>query len=302
MSDGKSDGNDLGFLERHEFLLRRLHSLSGLVPVGAYMCVHLLTNSLGAFGAAPFQKAVYQIHSLGPVLPFVEWTFIFIPLLFHAIYGIVIVRTGQPNSGAYRYGGNFRYTLQRATGIIAFFFIFAHVFHMHGWIHADWWHNMIAPLGGGMFKPYSASSSAAEAMRINVAVPILYAVGILSCVFHLANGIWTAGITWGVWTTPSAQTRAGYVCTFFGVLLGLVGMQALFAFSVQMDIKKAIAEEKAQFEGRVAVGDVDAKSEKYGPNVHSDSNQESASAEADTKSPSDSAQTAPRGVLNFVGD
>ena len=34
-----------GFLARNEFLLRRLHSLSGLIPVGAYMVVHLLTNA-----------------------------------------------------------------------------------------------------------------------------------------------------------------------------------------------------------------------------------------------------------------
>ncbi len=33
----------------------------------------------------------------------------------------------------------------------------------------------------------------------------LYSVGVLSCVFHLANGIWTFGITWGLWITPEAQ-------------------------------------------------------------------------------------------------
>ena len=26
-------------------------------------------------------------------------------------------------------------------------------------------------------------------------VPVLYTVGVLSCVFHLANGVWTMGIT-----------------------------------------------------------------------------------------------------------
>ena len=54
-------------------------------------------------------------------------------------------------------------------------------------------------------------------------VPFLYAIGVLSCVFHLANGIWTMGITWGVWISPAAQ-RANVVCAVFGVGLAAVGM------------------------------------------------------------------------------
>ena len=72
----------MNFFQQHEFLIRRIHSLSGLIPVGAYMCVHLLTNSLTGWGVEPFQNAVYQIHSLGPLLPLVEWGFIFLPILF----------------------------------------------------------------------------------------------------------------------------------------------------------------------------------------------------------------------------
>ncbi|HRX77514.1 MAG TPA: succinate dehydrogenase, partial [Pirellulaceae bacterium] len=77
------------FLARHEFLIRRLHSLSGLIPVGAYMCIHLLTNASTLDSSATFQRAVYQIHSLGSILPLVEWVFIFIPILFHGIIGVV---------------------------------------------------------------------------------------------------------------------------------------------------------------------------------------------------------------------
>ena len=78
-------------------LLRRLHSLSGVIPVGAYMVVHLLTNSTILDSALTFQKNVYTIHSLGQILPLVEWVFIFIPLLFHAIFGVVIIRGGLPS-------------------------------------------------------------------------------------------------------------------------------------------------------------------------------------------------------------
>ncbi len=222
------------FLVRHEFLLRRLHSLSGLVPVGAYMCVHLLTNASIWNGAATFQNAVHQIHSLGPVLPIVEWVFIFLPILFHGIYGLVIIREAQPNSGTYPLVGNIRYTLQRATGMIAFLFIAWHVFHMHGWIHSEAWREFVTPWGA-QFAPYNAASTAAAAIQQSTMVTLLYAIGIAACVFHLANGIWTMGITWGLWTTPAAQRRANYVATAIGVGVFAIGMAAWSGFAFKID-------------------------------------------------------------------
>ena len=94
------------------------------------MCVHLLTNASVLNSVPTFQNAVFNIHSLGKVLPIVEWVFIFIPILFHAIFGVIIIRGGLPNHSTYRLGGNFRYSLQRASGMIAFAFIMWHVFHM----------------------------------------------------------------------------------------------------------------------------------------------------------------------------
>ncbi len=228
------------FLARHEFLIRRLHSLSGLIPVGAYMVVHLLVNASVLESPATFQKNVYQIHSLGSLLPLVEWTFIFIPILFHAIIGVVIVMGGIPNTGNYPYAANRRYTLQRVTGMIAFFFIAIHVFHMHGWFHADiWLEKVVRPLGGAEFHPYAAASSAGLALQ-NYVMVVIYLIGVLACVFHLANGIWTMGITWGVWISPKAQRRASNVCAVFGVLLAIVGVGALFGMRAEGSGEKLI--------------------------------------------------------------
>jgi succinate dehydrogenase cytochrome b subunit len=219
------------FFYRHQFLLLRLHSLSGLIPVGAYMVVHLLTNASVLAGAQTFQEQVDKIHALGPLLWIVEWTFIFLPLLFHAGMGVVIVRTGISNTANYPLPGNIRYTLQRATAWIALFFILYHVFQMHGWFHNHWWLDRVAkPLGGAQFDADAATSSTAVALGSAV-VQALYAVGVLSCVYHLANGLWTMGITWGIWTTPAAQRRANYVCAAFGLLLAVVSMGALFGMA-----------------------------------------------------------------------
>jgi succinate dehydrogenase / fumarate reductase, cytochrome b subunit len=257
------------FLERHEFLLRRLHSLSGIVPVGAYMVIHLLTNASVLDGAATFQRRVYAIHSLGIVLPLVEWTFIFLPLIYHAVYGVLITRGALPNSSTYKYTSNVRYTLQRATGMIAFVFIFWHVFHMHGWIHAEWWEKGVAqPLYGAIFRPYNAASTAAEAMQLSLIVPILYAIGVLACVFHLANGIWTFGITWGMWVTPAAQRWATTACLVFGLLLAAVSMGALGGFAFGVDPEEAREVENRMYEKQFAAEIEAAKEQgKSDPNV-----------------------------------
>lgn len=245
---------DSTFLGRHEFLLRRLHSLSGIVPVGVYMVIHLLTNSTIVQSPGTFQLQVYTIHGL-PMLPVIEWVFIFIPLLFHAIYGVLIIRGALPNHSTYRYSNNVRYTLQRATGMIAFVFIVWHVFHMHGWIHAAWWENAIRGFGG-MFKPFNAASTGAEAIQGNILYPILYVIGLLACVFHLSNGIWTFGITWGLWTSTTAQNRAAKVCDAFGVALAIVGLTAVWGFSTT-DPEKARVVEERMLKSRIEAGELD---------------------------------------------
>lgn len=205
------------FLERHQFLLYRLFSLAGLVPVGAFLTVHLLTNASVLGGAASFQSRVDLIHSLGPLLPAVEWLFIFLPMIFHAVMGFVIIANGMPNVGSYNYMGNVRYTLQRATAMIAFAFIMWHIIQLH-------W--MGAPLGGGQFDPHHAASSAAVALRPLV-ITLFYAIGIIATVYHFANGLWSLGITWGLWTSPAAMRRANWFSLIVGLGLGGAGLGAL---------------------------------------------------------------------------
>lgn len=280
------------FLARNEFFIRRLFSLCGLVPVGAYMCVHLVTNASLSGGAAPFQKAVYQIHSLGPLLPVVEWLFIFLPILFHAILGVVIIRGGMPNSSTYQYGSNIRYTLQRATGLIAFLFIFLHVFHLHGWIHFDWFLEGFAkPRGGAQFAPYNASSTLASAFQKNWLIPVGYGLGVASCVFHLANGIWSFGVRWGIWVSPAAMRRAGLACTGFGLLLGAVSLGALSA-PLRIDPAEARRVEDEMYEARLASHDVEPTPHKRADGGHGASPQPQADASnKDADAPADSTKS-----------
>ena len=54
-----------------------------------------------------------------------------------------------------------------------------------------------------------------------------YVVGVVVSVYHLGNGLWTAGSTWGVWTSPAARRGANYPCAAVGLALLVVGLGAL---------------------------------------------------------------------------
>jgi len=276
------DAASPSFLARHEFLIRRLFSLCGLVPVGAYMVVHLVTNSLLLVGPASFQKAVYQIHSLGPALVVVEWAFIFLPILFHAVLGVVIIRGGLPNTSNYPYASNVRYTIQRATGLIAFLFILGHVAHLHGWFHFEPWKSMITNLGGAQFRPYNAASTLSTAMQSSLLAKAFYAIGVLSCVFHLSNGIWSAGIRWGAWTSPAAMRRATIACTGFGVVLSSVAIGAWLA-PLLTDSNAAIKIENDMYESRLESHDVLENEDKRSKQAKPDQgNQQAAAAKSES--------------------
>jgi succinate dehydrogenase / fumarate reductase, cytochrome b subunit len=247
-----------GFFDRHYHLLRRLHSLSGVVPIGVFLIPHLTTNSSivwGNFlnaskyqgleadgagvapGVATFQHEVDFIHDL-PALIFIELFVLWIPILFHAVLGVYFARSGRPNVDRYAYQGNIRYSLQRLTGYIAFLFIVLHVLSLRFGIE----------FGGLLpsFDPHAASSTTAIHFQngtIGLMVAALYLVGVLSIVFHFANGLWTAAITWGLTISVGAQRRWGYICTAIGLGLGGAAVAAVVGFAT-LNVEKAQAVER----------------------------------------------------------
>lgn len=98
------------WLSRNHFALRRLHSLTGIVPVGGYLLIHLYTNSKVLEGAEAFDAAVRAIHAL-PGVHLLEWFGIFSPLYFHAAYGIYVAAQARHNITNYGYGRNWAFYL-----------------------------------------------------------------------------------------------------------------------------------------------------------------------------------------------
>ncbi len=212
------------FCENYHFWIRRLHSLMGVVPLGVFLIMHLMANASILGGAKVFNGAVEGLHALGPLLVPIEIVGIFIPLAFHIILGIKIVTTAKNNTNVYKYGANIRYALQRVSGVIAALFILYHLYHMH------WIGRPLSFMGGAQFDPHDASASAAAATQLHWIIAPIYALGVISTVYHFANGIWTFLITWGITVGQRAQRVAGGMCAALGVMLCIVGLAAVSGF------------------------------------------------------------------------
>jgi succinate dehydrogenase / fumarate reductase cytochrome b subunit len=203
---------------QYHFLLRRLHSLTGII-FGGYLVVHLIINATIAQFGTVYQVQVDKLEGL-PFLWAVEWIFIYIPILYHTIYGIWIILTGQWNVDRYPYEKNWFYVLQRISAVIIVAFIIFHVFALKAGLFG---HTL-------SFDIHNAGYSIHRHMAASWVLPwIVYPIGILASCYHLANGIWTAGITWGLTVSAGAQRRWGYLCGLLFILTLACGFIALVA-------------------------------------------------------------------------
>ena len=110
------------------YLWHRLHSASGIFPIGFFLLQHLIANSYALRGAGAY-NTVIKVYGGLPFVAVLEIALIYVPILYHSIYGIWITAYGQANLGKYQYGRNWMYFLQRVSGVIAFFYIGYHVWN-----------------------------------------------------------------------------------------------------------------------------------------------------------------------------
>ena len=201
------------------FVARRLFSLTGVVPVGAFFVLHLWTYTSVLRGREAFDDAIRRVLDT-PYLLFFEIVLIYLPLLFHALYGLKVSLEARPNVGRYTYSRNWMYTLQRITGIVAFAFICYHL----------WQFRIQIALGrmrsADLFPELCATLSSTTGAGIPL-VAILYLLGIAAAVFHLANGLWGFCFSWGVTVSRASQRLAGAVFGVLGLLLFFMSAHTL---------------------------------------------------------------------------
>lgn len=200
---------------KNEFYLRRLHSLLGIIPIGAFLIVHLMVNHQATQGAEAFNKAAGFMESL-PFLLAAELILIYIPILYHGLYGIHIAFTAKENIGHYSLFRNWMFALQRLTGIIAFVFIFVHL-----------WQTRLQKLFFGKEISYDMMHQTLQ----NPIWVIIYIICVIAVIFHFSNGIWSFLVTWGFLQSKKSQRIFTWVSLIIFLILSYIGVTAILAFA-----------------------------------------------------------------------
>jgi succinate dehydrogenase / fumarate reductase, cytochrome b subunit len=199
------------------FFLRRLHSLTGIVPVGAFLLEHILiSNSTAIGGPDAYARQVSFLANL-PLVFFLELFGIWIPILFHGLYGFYIWFRGDGNTIAYPWTGNWMYTLQRWTGGIAFVYIVWHTWTMRF-------------TGVDLHEAAAQSFPKVQAEVHNPLLLAFYIVGLIAASWHFAYGIWLFSAKWGIVSGEKAQQRLLRLCLALFLLLSVVGLASLYTF------------------------------------------------------------------------
>ncbi|MCM3717860.1 succinate dehydrogenase cytochrome b558 subunit [Fictibacillus phosphorivorans] len=196
-----------------DFVNRRIHSLLGVIPIGLFVVQHLVVNHFATKGAESFNAAAHFMESL-PFRILLETFVIYLPILFHAVYGLYITFQANNNVSRYGYFRNTMFLVQRVTGVITLIFIAWHV----------WETRVQAALGAEVNFSMMADIFSSPFMIA------FYLIGVLSAVFHFANGLWSFFVSWGLTVSPRSQKVSTYVTMGVFVALAIVSVRTIFAF------------------------------------------------------------------------
>jgi succinate dehydrogenase/fumarate reductase cytochrome b subunit (b558 family) len=206
---------------RERLLLRRLHALSGVVPLGIFLALHLGMYAGAPAGQLAMEARTSRVRHL-PLFDLLELVGVLLPLAYHAAYGIKLtLRPSQPDSSPF--SARWIQTMQRVTGVMALAFIGYHLAEYR------------IPLFLGRTTPEAFYPELVARLSSTVSgvpvVALVYSVGLSSVVVHFATGLWGFFVSWGFLPTGRARALAAAGCgAAAAVLLGL-GARGLFYFA-----------------------------------------------------------------------
>ncbi|GAB4432461.1 MAG: succinate dehydrogenase cytochrome B558 [bacterium] len=167
-----------------QFYLRRIHGVTGIFPIGYFLLFHL--------------KEGQTFAEKGLVLSII---FLWLPLLYHSLYGLFITYEGGMNVCCYRYVRNYMYFLQRLTGLLIIIFLALHIYMMK-----------FGGYDGGSFSNF-----------------VLFS-GVVISIFHLSNGLFGFLMDMGITIGEKAQKVAVAISFVLFFSLALYGITKYFNF------------------------------------------------------------------------
>lgn len=197
----------------HHFY-RKLHSLLGIIPIGLFLIVHFVVNYMAIRGPEAYNNSADFLENL-PFLVVLEWGLIFLPLLYHGIYGLFIVWQAENNTVYYSYFNNIKFFIHRLTGVITFIFVTWHVYET----------SLQVKLGNEELNFLLMK----DILENNYSIT-LYLIGVISAIFHFCNGIWSFLISWGITIGPRSQRISNYIFMTSFIIISVVAVFVLFSF------------------------------------------------------------------------
>lgn len=191
--------------EKSQYVWRKVHSLTGIVPLGMYLCMHLFLNSFVLFGKGSFVDGIALLHRM-PYLPVLEWGMIYIPLAIHVVLGTIMILEARYNTVRYGYSRNWWFLFQRVSAVLVLAFIVWHVYTtrvqlMLGTVEVEGFYALLQ-----------------EQFQHPVWLAF-YIVGISAAALHFGNGLWGFLVSWGLLTSRKSQRAFAGVCLAFGALV-----------------------------------------------------------------------------------
>ena len=196
-------------------LPRRLHAITGLVPVGVFLVFHLAVNASATRGADAYNETARRLQEL-PLAAVLEIVLIAAPILYHGLYGLFLTAsrpTGEPDAAPSRR----RIAIfQRATGVPLFAFI---LFHL-------WTTRLVQVRDHGDLDLFHWMQGLYATPWIRVA----YVVGLFAATSHFSAGLCMSAEDWGLSRSRATRISVAVVASAIFVALFSTGLRSLAAF------------------------------------------------------------------------
>lgn len=163
--------------------LERLFSLSGVVPLGAFVLLHLWAAAALLSSHAAYDRQLGWLHASpasAAIVTLLEVVLVLVPLVFHAGYGIV-KSLSRPAEDTHHYESDLMRSLERVTGVMVLAFVLWHV-----------WQTRLPSLTGRLAVGSYSTSLVAQLSTTSAGIPWTafgYLAGLAATMFHLVNGM-----------------------------------------------------------------------------------------------------------------
>ena len=224
--------------------IRQTHSACGLI-FGVFVVEHLSATALG-LRPGLFGQYMHGVHAAIRQTPWLE-VLVFLPLATLAPLGLyLLAKAGlRYNVKKCKRGGKLRFFLQRLSAIAILAFLAFHLLTLRNW--GPWSAGTEAAKGtAATIADNSTAAAFTTSVRqiwgflpsanasspLRIAVIVFYLLGTAAVAYHLANGLWTGAIAWGLTRSDGLQGRSFWACTALGIMLLVLGTLGWYAFLI----------------------------------------------------------------------